>query len=163
MRGFLMLQKDVSWGSSVVGCECVFKIASASCWSADFNVSISWQLSVVTFISVPFQTVLSKWYGGLFRKLSKVTQKKLADSKTVSEAAISSMGTVKAFGAADTELEGYKYSILGRRKIIRHPILNSSTVMSPSSAKNPPSTPVPLNETTFLDWRENPMNPQMMT
>jgi len=72
-----------------------------------FMFYIQWQLTIVAFISVPFQTIISKWYGHILRKISKVTQKKLADSNVVSEAAISSMSTVKAFGASKTELEEY--------------------------------------------------------
>jgi ABC-type multidrug transport system fused ATPase/permease subunit len=70
--------------------------------------SISWQLSILAFISVPAITVLSKWYGNFVRSLTKVMQKKLADGNAVSEAAISSMPTVRAFDAAPTEFREFE-------------------------------------------------------
>ena len=72
-----------------------------------FMFFISWQLSLVAFVSVPAVTVLSKWYGQYMRRLTKLTQKKLADANGVSEAAISSMPTVRAFGAESSELAEY--------------------------------------------------------
>ena len=72
-----------------------------------FMFLISWELSLVAFVSVPTITVLSKWYGQYMRRLTKLTQKKLADANGVSEAAISSMPTVRAFGAEASELAEY--------------------------------------------------------
>lgn len=72
-----------------------------------FMFMISWELSLMAFVSVPAITVLSKWYGQYIRKLTKLTQKKLADANGVSEAAIGSMPTVKAFGAEDAEMREY--------------------------------------------------------
>lgn len=97
-----------------------------------FMFFVSWQLSILAFISVPAITVLSKWYGGFVRSLTKVMQKKvslfeyiaaihamssantfiynlqLADGNSVSEAAISSMPTVRAFDAAPTEFKEFE-------------------------------------------------------
>jgi ATP-binding cassette subfamily B (MDR/TAP) protein 9 len=69
---------------------------------------ISWQLSILAFISVPVITVLSKWYGQFVRSLTKLMQSKLAEGNSVSEAAISSMPTVRAFDAAPTEYKEFK-------------------------------------------------------
>lgn len=73
-----------------------------------FMSVISWQLTLLAFISVPVITVLSKWYGGFVRSLTKLMQKKLADGNSVSEAAIGSMATVRAFDAAASELKEFE-------------------------------------------------------
>lgn len=69
---------------------------------------LSWQLSIIAFISVPVVTALSKWYGNFLRSLTKLMQKKLADGNSVSEAAIGSMATVRAFDAAEGELKEFE-------------------------------------------------------
>jgi ABC-type multidrug transport system fused ATPase/permease subunit len=69
---------------------------------------VSWQLTILAFISVPLITLLSKWYGDYVRSLTKVMQQKLADGNTVSEAALSSMATVRSFDAAEKELSDFE-------------------------------------------------------
>jgi hypothetical protein len=69
-----------------------------------FMCVISWQLSILAFISVPLITVMSKVYGQFVRSLTKLMQKKLADGNSVSEAALGSMSTVRSFDAAESEL-----------------------------------------------------------
>lgn len=73
-----------------------------------FMFYYSWQLSIVAFISVPLITVLSKWYGEYVRTLIRIMQKKLADGNAVSEAALSSMATVRTFDAAELELKEFE-------------------------------------------------------
>ncbi len=73
-----------------------------------FMFMLSWQLSLLAFISVPVITILSRWYGNFVRSLTKVMQTKLAEGNSVSEAAISSMPTVRAFDAAPTEYKEFK-------------------------------------------------------
>mmetsp|Transcript_4863 Transcript_4863/g.11601 ORF Transcript_4863/g.11601 Transcript_4863/m.11601 type:complete len:885 (+) Transcript_4863:96-2750(+) len=73
-----------------------------------FMFKLSWQLSILAFISVPAITILSKWYGMFIRSLTKVMQTKLADGNSLSEAAISSMATVRAFDAATTEFKEFE-------------------------------------------------------
>ena len=79
-----------------------------------FMFMVSWQLSVLAFISVPVITVLSKWYGHFVRSLTKLMQSKLAEGNSIAEAAVSSMQTVRAFDAAQTEykeFEGYMIKV----------------------------------------------------
>lgn len=73
-----------------------------------FMLMVSWQLTVLAFISVPLITLLSKWYGDYVRSLTKVMQQKLADGNAVSEAALGSMATVRAFDAAEKELSDFE-------------------------------------------------------
>ena len=42
-----------------------------------FMFLISWQLSLLAFLTIPFVSVLSKWYGRFVRRLSKLQQKKV--------------------------------------------------------------------------------------
>jgi len=51
--------------------------------------------------------VLSRWYGDFIRSLTKLMQKKLADGNSISEAALSSMPTVRALGAEHTEMSEF--------------------------------------------------------
>ena len=73
-----------------------------------FMFMISWQLSILAFVTVPTVSILSKWYGRYIRRLSKLQQKKLAQGNSVSEAAISSMSTVRAFAAEGVELSEFE-------------------------------------------------------
>lgn len=43
-----------------------------------FMFVVSWQLSIIAFISVPVVTALSKWYGHFLRSLTKLMQKKVS-------------------------------------------------------------------------------------
>ena len=53
-----------------------------------FMFVVSWQLSILAFISVPAITILSKWYGQFIRNLTKVMQTKVRDQdKEVQDAA----------------------------------------------------------------------------
>jgi ATP-binding cassette subfamily B (MDR/TAP) protein 9 len=69
-----------------------------------FMFFISWQLALLSFLLVPVISVLSKIYGRYLRRLSKLQQKKLADGNSVSESTLSSMATVRSFGAECLEL-----------------------------------------------------------
>ena len=73
-----------------------------------FMFMVSWQLSILAFISVPLITALSKVYGSYVRDLTKLMQKKLADGNSVSEAALGSMSTVRSFDAAESELREFE-------------------------------------------------------
>lgn len=90
-----------------------------------FMFLISWQLSLLAFISVPVITVISKWYGHYVKKLTKLMQKKLADGNSVSEAVLSSMTTVRAFGGESSELAEFevhmkRYSSLNLKEAIAY-------------------------------------------
>ena len=90
-----------------------------------FMCTISWQLTLLAFISVPAITVLSKGYGHYIRSLTKLMQKKLADGNAVSEAALSAMPTVRAFGAENAELLEFsthceRYLTLNRKSAVAY-------------------------------------------
>jgi ATP-binding cassette subfamily B (MDR/TAP) protein 9 len=72
-----------------------------------FMFHVNTQLSFLTFISVPLVVYISIKYGNYYRKLSKACQAKLANSNAISDAAISSMSTVKYFASEVSEMERY--------------------------------------------------------
>jgi ATP-binding cassette subfamily B (MDR/TAP) protein 9 len=73
-----------------------------------FMTVLSWQLTLLAFISVPAITMLSRWYGEFIRSMTKLMQKKLADGNSISEAALGSMPTVRALGAEKTEMDEFQ-------------------------------------------------------
>lgn len=99
-------------GMSVTTCVNIFlRSAIMAVGDLIFMVIISWQLSILAFVTIPAVTILSKWYGRYLRRLSKLQQKKLADGNSVSESALSSMPTVRAFGAESAELFEFEKSM----------------------------------------------------
>jgi ATP-binding cassette, subfamily B (MDR/TAP), member 9 len=69
-----------------------------------FMFRVSWQLSILAFISVPVITVLSKIYGNFVRSLTKVMQTKLAQGNSISDQAISNYSTVRGFDGEQMEM-----------------------------------------------------------
>lgn len=99
-------------GMSVTSCVNIFlRSAIMALGYLIFMATISWQLSILSFVTIPAVTVLSKWYGRYLRRLSKLQQKKLAEGSAVSESALSSMPTVRAFGAESVELTEFEKSM----------------------------------------------------
>ena len=99
-------------GMSVTTCVNVFlRSAIMAVGYLIFMATISWQLSILSFVTIPAVTVLSKWYGRYLRRLSRLQQKKLAEGNSVSESALSSMPTVRAFGAESVELSEFERSM----------------------------------------------------
>ena len=99
-------------GMSVTTCVNVFlRSAISAVGYLILMTTISWQLSILSFVTIPAVTVLSKWYGRYLRRLSRLQQKKLAEGNSVSESALSSMPTVRAFGAECVELSEFERSM----------------------------------------------------
>ena len=73
-----------------------------------FMTILSWQLTLLAFISIPAITIMSRMYGEFVRKMTKLMQKKLADGNSISEAALGSMPTVRALGAENTEMNEFQ-------------------------------------------------------
>ncbi|CAM9793005.1 unnamed protein product [Pylaiella littoralis] len=72
-----------------------------------FMFYLSWRLSLVAFISVPAIVTVSKMYGNYIRKLSKLSQDKLAEAGSVAEESLGSMSTVRSFAAEGRESRAY--------------------------------------------------------
>jgi ABC-type multidrug transport system fused ATPase/permease subunit len=71
-------------------------------------VASQWQLTVVTFVSVPLVSIVSKVYGGFYRKLTKALQDQQAVCNSNAEELIGSMRTVRSFGAEFQEIREYR-------------------------------------------------------
>ncbi|CAN0435971.1 unnamed protein product [Ectocarpus sp. 12 AP-2014] len=79
-----------------------------------FMFYLSWRLSLVAFISVPAIVIISKWYGEYIRKLSKLSQDKLAEAGSVAEESLGSMSTVRSFAAEGRESKEYANKLQDR-------------------------------------------------
>ena len=62
-----------------------------------FMLALSWPLTAVTLASVPPTIAISKIYGGYFKKISKRTQKALAEATEVAEESLGGIRTIRAF------------------------------------------------------------------
>ncbi|XP_006264262.2 ABC-type oligopeptide transporter ABCB9 [Alligator mississippiensis] len=72
-----------------------------------FMFSLSWQLSLVTFMGFPIIMLVSDLYGKYYKKLSKEVQSALAKANNTAEETISAMKTVRSF--ANEEVEAHVY------------------------------------------------------
>ncbi|XP_064424040.1 ATP-binding cassette sub-family B member 9 isoform X2 [Latimeria chalumnae] len=72
-----------------------------------FMLSLSWQLSLVTFIGFPIIILVSEMYGKYYKKLAKEVQDALAKANHIAEETISAMKTVRSFANEDTEANFY--------------------------------------------------------
>uniref|UniRef100_A0A8D2D550 ABC-type oligopeptide transporter ABCB9 n=1 Tax=Sciurus vulgaris TaxID=55149 RepID=A0A8D2D550_SCIVU len=72
-----------------------------------FMFSLSWQLSLVTFMGFPIIMVVSSIYGKYYKRLSKEVQSALARASNTAEETISAMKTVRSFANEEEEAEVY--------------------------------------------------------
>ncbi|XP_044137947.1 ABC-type oligopeptide transporter ABCB9 [Bufo gargarizans] len=72
-----------------------------------FMFSLSWQLSVLTFLGFPIIMLVSRVYGRYYKKLSKEVQTALAKANSTAEETISAIKTVRSFANEETEANVY--------------------------------------------------------
>ncbi|XP_023394994.1 ABC-type oligopeptide transporter ABCB9 [Loxodonta africana] len=72
-----------------------------------FMFSLSWQLSLVTFMGFPIIMMVSDVYGKYYKRLSKEVQSALARASSTAEETISTMKTVRSFANEEEEAELY--------------------------------------------------------
>ncbi|XP_007433222.1 ATP-binding cassette sub-family B member 9 [Python bivittatus] len=72
-----------------------------------FMFSLSWQLSLVTFMGFPIIMLMSDLYGKYYKKLSKEVQNALAKANNTAEETISAMKTVRSFANEEAEADVY--------------------------------------------------------
>ncbi|XP_018118546.1 ATP-binding cassette sub-family B member 9 isoform X2 [Xenopus laevis] len=77
-----------------------------------FMFSLSWQLSLLTFMGFPLIILVSRVYGTYYKKLAKEVQTALAQANSTAEETISSIKTVRSFANEDTEASVYKEKLL---------------------------------------------------
>ncbi len=91
--------------------------------SVTLMVILNWRLSGVIFLTVPFITIATRYFGQKIRQLSKSIQDDLADSTAVAEDALGAVRLVKAFVREDYEVGRYsnaieKLFLTARRKMV---------------------------------------------
>lgn len=91
--------------------------------SVSLMVVLNWRLSMVIFVTVPFVTLATRYFGQKIRLLSKDIQDELADSTAVAEDALGAVRLVKAFVREDYEVRRYKEAVeklftTARRKVV---------------------------------------------
>ncbi|HKK25927.1 MAG TPA: ABC transporter transmembrane domain-containing protein [Gracilimonas sp.] len=91
--------------------------------SVSLMVILNWRLSMVIFVTVPFVTLATRYFGQKIRHLSKDIQDELADSTAVAEDALGAVRLVKAFVREDFEVNRYKEAVeklftTARRKVV---------------------------------------------
>ncbi|KAM3937056.1 ABC-type oligopeptide transporter ABCB9 isoform 1-T1 [Leptodactylus fuscus] len=72
-----------------------------------FMFSLSWQLSLLTFLGFPIIMLVSRVYGKYYKKLAKEVQTALAKANSTAEETISAMKTVRSFANEETEANVY--------------------------------------------------------
>ncbi|XP_006894701.1 PREDICTED: ATP-binding cassette sub-family B member 9 [Elephantulus edwardii] len=72
-----------------------------------FMFSLSWQLSLVTFMGFPIIMMVSDVYGKYYKRLSKEVQSALARASSTAEETISAMKTVRSFANEEEEADVY--------------------------------------------------------
>ncbi|XP_072000196.1 ABC-type oligopeptide transporter ABCB9 [Engystomops pustulosus] len=72
-----------------------------------FMFSLSWQLSLLTFLGFPIIMLVSRVYGKYYKKLAKEVQTALARANSTAEETISAIKTVRSFANEETEANVY--------------------------------------------------------
>ncbi|VIO95856.1 ABC transporter family protein [Brugia malayi] len=73
-----------------------------------FMITLSWRLSLVTFIIVPVVGFITKVYGAYYDLLTEKTQGTIATSNHVAEQVISTMRTVRSFACEKREARKFQ-------------------------------------------------------
>ncbi|KAI1727003.1 ABC transporter domain-containing protein [Ditylenchus destructor] len=74
-------------------------------------LSISWRLTLVTFVAVPPIAFFTKIYSVYYERLSEKTQNTIADANRVAEEVISSMRTVRSFACERKECSRFEANL----------------------------------------------------
>ncbi|WP_249067009.1 ABC transporter ATP-binding protein [Halalkalibaculum roseum] len=93
-------------------------------------IMLNWRLSLIVFLTVPVVTLLTRYFGGKIRKLSRDIQDDLADSTAVAEDALGAIRIVKAFAREVYEVGRYTESVENLFQTSRKKILLTSLFWS---------------------------------
>eukprot|EP00612_Vaucheria_litorea_P001451 CAMPEP_0171456218 /NCGR_PEP_ID=MMETSP0945-20130129/2794_1 /TAXON_ID=109269 /ORGANISM="Vaucheria litorea, Strain CCMP2940" /LENGTH=621 /DNA_ID=CAMNT_0011981601 /DNA_START=476 /DNA_END=2341 /DNA_ORIENTATION=- len=101
-----------------------------------FMLYLSWRLSLVAFVSVPFVAVMSKVYGEYIKKISKSVQDKLAEANAVASQTLGNMTTVKSFAGENREKNAYSSLLLNfyqlsKKEALAYGLYASTTKLLP--------------------------------
>ncbi|MCH8496003.1 MAG: ATP-binding cassette domain-containing protein [Balneolales bacterium] len=78
--------------------------------SLGLMVALNWRLSAVIFITVPFVTIATRYFGEKIKKLSRTVQDRLADTTSIAEESLSAVREVKSFARETFETDRYNTS-----------------------------------------------------
>lgn len=98
--------------------------------SVALMVALNWRLSAVVFLTVPFVTLATRYYGEKIRTLSRAVQDRLADTTSVAEEALSAIRVVKSFARESFETKRYDDSAEVLFTTARHRALLSNIFWS---------------------------------
>lgn len=91
---------------------------------------LNWRLSLIVFITVPFVTLLTRYFGNKIRKLARGVQDDLAESTAIAEDALGAIRIVKAFAREVFEVGRYSNAVENLFERSRRKILLSSLFWS---------------------------------
>ncbi len=83
-------------------------------------LSISWRLTLLAFIILPFSALVIGWIGIKLRKYSSIIQAKMADITSVLQETISGVKIVKAFGMENYEKQKFEAETKSFFKMMLH-------------------------------------------
>ncbi|XP_061841989.1 ABC-type oligopeptide transporter ABCB9 isoform X2 [Nerophis lumbriciformis] len=72
-----------------------------------FMFGMSWKLTLVNLMGLPFVALFSEYYGNYYKKLTKEVQTNLAKANKVAEETISAIKTVRSFANECEEADSY--------------------------------------------------------
>ncbi|MEE6514059.1 hypothetical protein FKM82_022016 [Ascaphus truei] len=76
-----------------------------------FMLSLSWQLTLLTFISTPLTWIIQKLYNHYYQDLVQKVQNSIAISSDLAKEIIESVKTVRSFAAEEEEAKRYEESL----------------------------------------------------
>lgn len=78
--------------------------------SLGLMIALNWRLSAVIFITVPFVSIATRYFGEKIKKLSRTVQDRLADTTSIAEESLSAVREVKSFARETFETQRYNTS-----------------------------------------------------
>lgn len=84
-----------------------FKLAG----SIALMLVLNWRLSLLVLVVVSLVTIVSRFSGGVLRRLARSVQDRLADTTAIAEEALSGIHVVKAFARVPYEVDRYNHAV----------------------------------------------------
>ncbi|XP_041079715.1 ATP-binding cassette sub-family B member 9 isoform X2 [Polyodon spathula] len=98
-----------------------------------FMFTLSWKLSLVTFMGFPFIMLVSKFYSKYYKRLAREVQDALAKANNIAEETVSAMKTVRSFANEEAEAGVYWEKLQQMYKLNRTQALAYACYMCSSS------------------------------
>ncbi|XP_058889028.1 LOW QUALITY PROTEIN: ABC-type oligopeptide transporter ABCB9 [Acipenser ruthenus] len=98
-----------------------------------FMFTLSWKLSLITFMGFPFVMLVSKLYGKYYKRLAREVQDALAKANNIAEETVSAMKMVRSFANEEAEAGVYWEKLQHMYKLNRKQALAYACYMWSSS------------------------------